>query len=63
MRPQNAKEVVELIQKKGIKFVDLRFTDMFGTWHHITFPAHEISEEALNRGFSLTVLPSASGNR
>ncbi|WP_041737828.1 type I glutamate--ammonia ligase [Desulfurobacterium thermolithotrophum] len=50
MKPKNAKEVVELIQREGIKFVDLRFTDMFGTWHHVTFPAHEISEESFEQG-------------
>ncbi len=50
MKPTNPKEVVELIQREGIKFVDLRFTDMFGTWHHVTFPAHEISEESFEQG-------------
>ena len=50
MKPNNPKEVVELIQRENIKFVDLRFTDMFGTWHHITFPAHEISEGSFEQG-------------
>ena len=50
MRPRNGKEVVEMIQNNNIKFVDLRFTDMFGTWHHITYPAHEISEETFEEG-------------
>ncbi len=50
MKPRNAKEVVELIQREGIKFVDLRFADMFGTWHHVTFPSHEISEESFKEG-------------
>ncbi len=50
MRPSNAKEVVELVEREDIKFVDVRFVDSFGILHHITFPAHEVSEETFKEG-------------
>jgi glutamine synthetase len=34
------KNVVNLIKKHGVKFVDYRFTDTLGKWHHVTVPAN-----------------------
>lgn len=31
-------------------FVDFRFTDLLGTWHHITFPVSEIDESVIKDG-------------
>ena len=37
-----ASKVLNLIQDEEIEFVDLRFADMLGKHHHVTFPAHQI---------------------
>jgi len=39
------KEVMELIKKKDVKVVDLKFCDLHGTWQHFTVPIGEFSEE------------------
>ena len=39
MAPRDAKEVLALIKDQGIKMVDVRFTDMPGTWQHFSLPA------------------------
>jgi glutamine synthetase len=35
---------------KDVQFVDLRFTDMPGTWQHFSIPARELSEELFTEG-------------
>lgn len=32
--------------------VDLKFCDMLGTWHHLTIPTHQLTEETLREGFA-----------
>lgn len=36
--------------KSKVKMVDLRFTDMPGTWQHVTLPARELDEELFEEG-------------
>ncbi len=43
-------EVLSLIEQEGIQYVDLRFSDPFGQWQHMTLPAYEISEESFEAG-------------
>ncbi|RUM29819.1 MAG: type I glutamate--ammonia ligase [Aquifex sp.] len=43
-------EVLDLIQKEGVQYVDLRFSDPFGQWQHLTIPAYEISKETFENG-------------
>jgi glutamine synthetase len=43
-------EIVDLIKRQGVKMVDLRFTDVPGTWQHTSVPAASIDENALNNG-------------
>jgi len=33
-----------------VKIVDVRFTDLFGTWHHFSLPARELTEELFEEG-------------
>lgn len=47
------KEVLEYAKEKGIKILDLRFTDLPGLWHHISFPIHELSESSFEEGFGI----------
>jgi glutamine synthetase len=44
------KEFHKLITEKEVKYIDFRFTDLCGIWHHITYLAEEITEEFLAGG-------------
>ena len=45
------KKVFELIDKNLIDFVDLKFTDLRGTFQHMTIPAKEFTEKNVKKGF------------
>lgn len=45
-----AHETVKEIQDGGVEFVDFRFTDPLGQWHHFTMPAGLISESHFKDG-------------
>lgn len=45
---KTVKEVLEL--GKIVKIVDLRFTDLFGQWHHFSLPAQSLDEELFEEG-------------
>ena len=32
----NTEEFLNIVKEHEVKFVDFRFTDMKGTWHHVT---------------------------
>ena len=34
----SAKDVMEAISKNGIQFVDVKFTYLYGQWHHFSLP-------------------------
>ena len=42
--------VLKRIKDENIEFVDLRFADMLGKQHHLTFPAHTIDEGTFEDG-------------
>lgn len=44
-----AHEIVELVKSEGVQFIDLQFTDIFGTTKSVTIPGSGL-EEALTRG-------------
>jgi len=44
------KEVLSLIEQEGVQFVDLRFSDPFGQWQHMTLPAYELSMASFEEG-------------
>lgn len=44
-----AREIIEITEKEGVKFIDLQFTDIFGVTKSVTLPANRL-EEALDRG-------------
>ncbi len=43
-------EVLSLIEQEGVQYVDLRFSDPFGQWQHLTIPAYELSEDTFENG-------------
>ena len=40
-----AKDVLEYVKKNGILFFDFRFTDIKGTWHHVSFNQAAVNED------------------
>lgn len=47
----NAKRILEYAAEQGAKFVSVRFTDLPGAWHHLTFPLEMLSEDSFEEGF------------
>jgi len=47
----NAKSVLKYASEQGAKFVSTRFTDLPGSWQHLTYPIHELSEDSFEDGF------------
>jgi glutamine synthetase len=45
------KELLEFAKKNDAKQVDLRFTDLPGLSHHVSYPIHELTEESFEEGF------------
>ncbi len=45
------KEVLDFAKEKGARQVDLRFTDLPGISHHVSYPISELSEESFEEGF------------
>ncbi|MBS0570581.1 MAG: type I glutamate--ammonia ligase [Proteobacteria bacterium] len=45
-----ANTVFDLINKHSVEFVDLRFADMLGKQHHVTFPAHAVDAGTFEDG-------------
>lgn len=43
-------KVMDMIQEYGVKFVDLRFTDIKGKEQHISFPASQVNEDFFEEG-------------
>ena len=46
-----AEPVLQLIREKGIQFVDLKLTDLPGSWQHMTRPVSAFDEEIFSEGF------------
>jgi glutamine synthetase len=44
------KTVLRFAVDEQIKFVDLRFTDLLGAWHHLTIPINQLNEETFEAG-------------
>ncbi|HYN85614.1 MAG TPA: type I glutamate--ammonia ligase [Pyrinomonadaceae bacterium] len=47
----DAKTALKYAEDQEAKFVSVRFTDLVGAWHHLTFPVHELSEGSFEDGF------------
>jgi Glutamine synthetase, beta-Grasp domain len=47
----NAKTVLRYAAEQGAKFVSVRFTDLPGAWHHLTFPIEHLTEDSFEDGF------------
>src|SRR5258708_15787358 len=49
----NPKEVLEFAKKNQIKQLDLRFSDIPGLQHHISYPITELSEDSFQDGYGM----------
>src|SRR5438270_3431067 len=47
------KSVLEFVKKNGVKLLDLRFTDLPGLWHHVSYPIDQFTEDSFEEGFGM----------
>jgi glutamine synthetase len=47
------KAVLEFIKKNSVEMIDLRFTDLPGLWHHVSYPVSQLSESSFEDGFGM----------
>src|SRR5574337_207387 len=47
------KTVLEQAAKHNAKILDLRFTDLPGLWHHVSFPIEQLTESSFQDGFGI----------
>ena len=45
--------VLEFAREKGARLLDLRFTDLPGLWHHVSYPISQFSEDSFEEGFGM----------
>jgi glutamine synthetase len=45
-----AKQILDLIKEKDVKYVDVRFTDVRGKLQHVTFDIDLVDDDFLNDG-------------
>jgi glutamine synthetase len=50
MATKTGKDVLDLIAKEGVRFVDFRFTDTKGKEQHVTVPSHTIDDKLFEDG-------------
>jgi glutamine synthetase len=50
MATKNGKDVLDLIAKEGVRYVDFRFTDTKGKEQHVTVPAHVVDDKLFEDG-------------
>jgi glutamine synthetase len=52
-KPRSAgdfKRVSDLIKERGVKVIDVKFTDLPGTWQHFSIPAETLDEDMVKEG-------------
>ena len=49
-KAQSPRDVIELCQRKGVQIIDLRFSDLLGTWQHFSIPTDELNEALFEEG-------------
>jgi glutamine synthetase len=47
----SVKSVLKFAEDEKAAYVNVRFTDLVGAWHHLTFPIDELSESSFEDGF------------
>src|SRR6266446_6611214 len=49
-------DVVRKAKEAGVQVVDLRFTDLPGTWQHFSIPLKELTEELFKEGIGFEAI-------
>ncbi len=49
----DAKTVLDFARKHDAKILDLRFTDIPGLWHHVSYPIEQLTEASFEEGFGI----------
>src|SRR5258706_15495549 len=47
----NAKNVLSYAADQEARFISVRFTDLVGAWHHLSFPIDQLTEDSFEDGF------------
>jgi glutamine synthetase len=47
------KEVLEFAARNDVRQIDLRFTDIPGLQHHVTYPINQLEEDSFEEGFGM----------
>ncbi|HEX3819693.1 MAG TPA: type I glutamate--ammonia ligase [Candidatus Sulfotelmatobacter sp.] len=47
------KSVIDFARKHDAKILDLRFTDIPGLWHHVSYPIDQLTESSFDEGFGI----------
>ena len=47
------KAVMAFVKEHNIQILDLRFTDLPGLWHHVSYPIGQLSESSFEEGFGM----------
>ncbi len=47
------KAVMEFVKEHNVQVLDLRFTDLPGLWHHVSYPINQLSESSFEEGFGM----------
>jgi len=47
---KTARDVIQLVESKNLRIVDLKFIDLPGLWQHFSVPATELSEDLFTEG-------------
>jgi len=47
------KTVLEFARQHDAKILDLRFTDIPGLWHHVSYPIEQLTEASFDEGFGI----------
>jgi glutamine synthetase len=47
------KTVLDFAKSNDAKILDLRFTDIPGLWHHVSYPIEQLTEAAFSEGFGI----------
>jgi glutamine synthetase len=47
----SVQDILKFAKDEQVSYVNVRFTDLVGAWHHLTFPIGELSESSFEEGF------------
>src|SRR5919205_1414143 len=47
----SVKSILKFAEDEKAAYVNVRFTDLVGAWHHLTFPIDQLSDRSFEEGF------------